>query len=258
MAENDKLPEALVTLGNFKKALKSLRDTKTLYCVVGGLAVGQWGEEFLKPEEKFRFDLPIRSKDLDIRAQKDAAVILVLNLRNEGASASQLVMRNPKNRDASFPSCAVSVVLSDPQPLNTTIEALSGMPLLDEYDSNHNIRQNGSALLYRDLYLLDPCSLLICKLNAIHTRPPGESDNDRKHATILSLVIPRFIQRTIQRLNEGRDRYHPFADANRLAGFLTREPWSGLLPADEKERVLQACKLAEQDKENRENPPPVL
>lgn len=265
MTEDNNGTDNLVTLEDFKPTLTLLRDTKTIYCVVGGLAVGRWGEIFLKPEEKTEFSLPVRSKDLDIRAQKDAAVILTLHLRNEGAVVSNAVTRTPKNREASFPSYAVTVALVDkenhvqlePKYVKTTVEALSGMPLLDQYDADNSIRQNGTALLHKNLYLLDPCSLLICKLNAIHTRPPGESDNDRKHATILSLVIPRFIKRTLDRLNSKTDKYHPFTDSERLAGFLKKEPWSGLIPQEEKERVLKSCKLAKLDWDRRksmENP----
>ncbi len=35
------------------------------------------------------------------------------------------------------------------------------------------------------------------------------------------------------RLNSRKDKYHPSADSQRLAGFLTKEPWSGLIPLQE-------------------------
>jgi hypothetical protein len=243
MNDNDKR----VTLIDFENGLKLLRETQTPYCLVGGLAVGMWTEEFLTPQEKSAFDLPIRSKDIDLRSAKEAATILALQLKSEGAITSHGITRKPKNADRSFPSFATSVQLpatpSRHECIQTTIEALSGMPLLDEYldEQKTMIRQNGTTVLLRGIYLLDPCSLMICKLNAIHTRPASESDNDRKHATILSLVIPRFIERALERCRAHDDPYHPGIDAQRLAGFLRRDPWQQLIPDNERQAMLDAC-----------------
>ena len=236
-----------VTLADFENGLKLLRDTQTPYCLVGGLAVGMWTEEFLTAQEKSAFDLPIRSKDIDLRSAKEAATILTLHLKSEGAHASHGITRKPKNTDRSFPSFAASVQLPATthrqECIQTTIEALSGRPLLDEYldEEKTTIRHNGTTMLLRGIYLLDPCSLMICKLNAIHTRPAGESDNDRKHATILSLVIPRFIKRALERSKAHNDPYHPGIDAQRLAGFLRKDPWKDLIPECEKVAMLDAC-----------------
>ncbi len=38
-----------------------------------------------------------------------------------------------------------------------------------------------------------------------------------------------------------------------IAGFLTKEPWSGLIPLEEKERVLKSCNLAKLDWERRKS-----
>jgi hypothetical protein len=245
------MKEESITLADFDDALRLLRETKTPYCLVGGLAVGLWSEELLSPEEKRAFSLPIRSKDIDIRSGKEAAIILTLHLRTQGAVTSHGVTRHPKNPDLSFPSFAANLELP-PKPgqikgIKTTIEALSGMPLLDTYqdEGKTRVQLNGTTLLVKGIYLLDPCSLMICKLNALRTRPAGESDNDRKHATILSLVIPRFIQRALERHQTHQDPYHPGIDARRLAGFLTIEPWASLFPAEERNAILDACALVD-------------
>lgn len=96
-----------------------------------------------------------------------------------------------------------------------------------------------------DLYLLDPCSLLICKLNALHARTPGESENDKVHAEILSLVIPRFIAKAPQRHCEKGDPSHPGADATHLLSFLQQNPWDALLPPEQKNAVVEACAQAQ-------------
>lgn len=249
-------PNDDVTLADFSPALKLLRETQTPYCLVGGLAVGQWAEEFLKPDEKESFDLPIRSKGIDLRAEKETAIILTLHLRAAGATAFTGILRKPKNPSQSFPPYAATLELAATEKspaIKTTIEALAGMPLLDEYQDDLSVKHNGTVLLYKDIYLLDPCSLLICKLNAINTRPPGQSDNDRKHATILSLVIPRFITKTLARNAEGKDPYHPGEDAARLTSFLNRDPWNRLIPDKDKTRTSKACRLANADWELRQD-----
>lgn len=243
------MKEQSITLADFDDALGMLRETQTPYCLVGGLAVGMWSEEFLSPEEKRAFALPIRSKDIDLRSGKEAAIILALHLKAQGAITSHGVTRRPKKPDLSFPSFATNLELppkpDDTERIKTSIEALSGMPLLDTYqdEGKTRIQQNGTTLFARGIYLLDPCSLMICKLNALHTRPAGESDNDQKHATILSLVIPRFIRRALERHQTQQDPYHPGIDARRLAGFLRSEPWANLIPADERKALLEACAL---------------
>lgn len=242
--------EAYVTLADFEDALVMLRETKTPYSLVGGLAIGVWSEELLTPSEKKDFELPIRSKDIDMRSGKDAAVILALELRHQGAIVSHGATRIAKDPNQSFP-CFVTVIKLPPKPnekerIETTVEALAGMPLLDTYqdESKTKIQHHGTTLQAHGIYLLDPCSLMVCKLNAIHTRPAAESENDLKHTKILSLVIPRFIQRALERHRDHQDPYHPKTDAQRLAHFLTQQPWEDLIPNHERQIILEACELA--------------
>ena len=253
---NQNSRQSLVTLKDFKPALEAMLETDSPYCLVGGLAVGQWAETLLSPQVRSQFELPIRSKDIDIRAVRGEAIVFVKNLMETGASAGTIIKRIPKDPTKSFPSIAVTVTLPDKGDgrKDTTVEALSAMPLLDEIHPDGRLIHHGTHMRYGKIYLLDPCSLLICKLNAIHTRPPGESDNDRKHATILSLVIPRFIEKTLARHANRKDPYHPEADATRLVSFLNREPWAELMPCDEKNRIVKACELAKADWEIGLNP----
>lgn len=228
-----------VTLQDFLPALEALRETESDYCLVGGLAVGAWAEVFLTSGERTLFDLPIRSKDIDIRAAKADAMMFLRNLRDEGCKIGTICKRTPKDATQSFPAIAVPIELPF-SGIKTTVEALSGMPTLDKA-VNDVIVTHGTALRYGNIQVLDPCSLMICKLNAIHTRPAGESDNDRKHATILSLVIPRFIERALERSKAHNDPYHPGIDAQRLAGFLRADPWENLIPQNERRVMLDAC-----------------
>jgi len=230
-----------VTLSDFRSSLARLKETDSDYTIVGGLAVGQWGEALLTPDERRSFSLPIRSKDIDIRASKDVTMMLLRNLKEEGAIPSTIVKRIPKDPRMSFPSVAIPVrLIREKGELRTTVEGLTGLPLLDQ-QTPLGIKWYGSRIPYGDLYLLDPCSLLVCKLNALHTRPPGESGNDKVHAEILSLVIPRFIAKALHRHREQGDPYHPGADATHMLSFLERDPWDALLPPEQKNAVVDAC-----------------
>jgi len=58
----------------------------------------------------------------------------------------------------------------------------------------------------------------------LHTRPPGESENDKVHAEILSLVIPRFIAKALHRHREQGDPYHPeFMGTEKIIEIIERE-----------------------------------
>lgn len=231
----------LVTLADFRSSLAELSALEAEYAIIGGLAVGQWAEALLLPAEKRFFAIPIRSKDIDLRSSKDVATAFVLALKASGARPKTLVKRNPKDWSKAFPSIAIPVTLTrGTETVETTVEALSALPLLDQFVDGEIIF-HGTALRYGDLYLLDPCSLLVCKLNALQTRPPGESENDKVHAEILSLIIPRFISKALQRHREKGDPYHPGADATHLLSFLQRPPWDALLPLEQKNAVVDAC-----------------
>ena len=234
-----------VTLEDFLPALEAMLETESDYCLVGGLAVGIWAEVFLTPEERTGFELPMRSKDIDIRAAKADAMMFLKNLRERGYEIGTLCKRTPKDPTQAFPSIAIPIQLPNSK-IKTTVEALSGMPALDSAQDGI-VTTHGTAMRYGNIQVLDPCSLMICKLNAIKTRPPGESDNDRKHATILSLAIPRFIEQSLERNRKNQDPYHPKIDAQRLAGFLTKEPWKDLIPEHELDAMLKGCHLVSGD-----------
>lgn len=231
----------LVTLKDFLPALEAMAETESDYCLVGGLAVGAWAETFLGPEDRIRFELPLRSKDIDIRAAKADAMMLLKNLKERGVKIGVVYKRMSKDPDKAFPVIAAPITL--PTGITSTVEALSGMPTLDKTRPDGRIQTHGTALRFGNIQIIDPCSLMICKLAAIKGRPPGESDNDQKHATILSLVIPLFIQNALERNQKNQDPYHPRIDARRLAGFLTKEPWKYLIPKHEREAMLNACQL---------------
>ena len=47
--ENHSTTSQWVTLRDFKPALEAMLETESKYCLVGGLAVGQWAEALLAP-----------------------------------------------------------------------------------------------------------------------------------------------------------------------------------------------------------------
>jgi hypothetical protein len=237
-------PSPFITLNDFRPALEAMLETESEYTLVNGLAVGVWAEVFLSQSERDRFDLPIRSKDIDIRAAKSDAMMLLKNLKERGSQIGTICKRTPKDTTQSFPAIAVPIQLPG-SGMMTTVEALSGMPTLDTALPDGTVETHGTTLRFDKLQVLDPCSLMICKLNALNTRPAGQSDNDSKHATILSLVIPRFIQRALERHQSLHDPYHPGIDARRLAGFLKKDPWAKLIPKEERRALLDACALVD-------------
>ena len=132
--ENHSTTSQWVTLRDFKPALEAMLETESKYCLVGGLAVGQWAEALLAPVTREQFELPVRSKDIDIRASKSDAMMFVKNLQERGASPQTICKRVPKDVTKAFPSVAIPIQLRDSDGVikHTTVEALSAMPLLDE------------------------------------------------------------------------------------------------------------------------------
>ena len=83
-------PEKPFSLVDFQPALLQLRDAELQQVLVGGLAVSAWAEMFLEGEERLEFDLPIYSKDIDLRGAKISAIFLARELRSAGADVDRL------------------------------------------------------------------------------------------------------------------------------------------------------------------------
>jgi hypothetical protein len=59
--------------------------------LVGGLAVSAWAELFLDGPERQRFDLPIFSKDIDLRGRKMTCLALTKIMQLDGAILGEFV-----------------------------------------------------------------------------------------------------------------------------------------------------------------------
>jgi hypothetical protein len=154
------------------------------------MAVSAWADLHLEPSERDFFDLPIYSKDVDLRGQKVTSALLAEKMVGAGAEIRGKASATRKNAPHMGRVFAVSLLWRGEA---TSIEVLERLPGLD---SGIDEFPSGTAIATRaGLTLLDPCSLFICKLHAANTRPGGEAGNDVKHLAILACVIPRFLEK---------------------------------------------------------------
>jgi hypothetical protein len=63
-------------LEDYRPFLKSLTESEDQSVLVGGLSVSAWAKLFLEGAERLHFDLPIFSKDIDLRGQKITCLAL--------------------------------------------------------------------------------------------------------------------------------------------------------------------------------------
>jgi hypothetical protein len=187
MQPSAKQPFSLADFGPFLRTLTEGEDQSVL---IGGMAVSAWGEIHLESAEHAVFDLPIYSKDVDLRGQKITSLLLAETMAKDGAEIRGSVTATRKNAPHMGRVFAVSLFWKGQQ---TSIEVLERLPGLDTGIDDVPV---GTPLVTRGgLSLLDPCSLFICKLHAANTRPEGAASNDVKHLAILSRVIPRFLEK---------------------------------------------------------------
>jgi hypothetical protein len=187
MQPSAKQPFSLADFGPFLRVLTEGEDPSVL---IGGMAVSAWGEIHLEPAEHAVFDLPIYSKDVDLRGQKTTSLLLAQTMANNGAEIRGSVSATRKNAPHMGRVFAVSLFWKGQQ---TSIEVLERLPGLDTGIDDLPVRT--PLLTSGGLTLLDPCSLFICKLHAANTRPQSEAGNDIKHLAILARVIPRFLEK---------------------------------------------------------------
>jgi hypothetical protein len=187
MQPSAKQPFSLV---DFSPFLRSLAEDEDQSVVIGGMAVSAWGDNYLKPAEHEFFDLPIYSKDVDLRGQKVTSALLAEKLAKDGAEIRGRVSAIRKEAAHLGRVFAVSLFWKGQR---TSVEVLERLPGLDTGIDDPPL---GTAIMnHAGLSLLDPCSLFICKLHAANTRPAGEAGNDVKHLEILACIIPRFLKK---------------------------------------------------------------
>lgn len=195
-------------LDDYRPFLSYLVESEDESVLVGGLAVSAWAELFLEGKERLLFDLPIFSKDIDLRGRKITCMTLTKSMQLEGAKAGGLVASIRKNAPHMGRVFATAITWRGAK---TSVEVLERLPGLDSGMGDPPVGTPLSPV--ENLILLDPCSLFICKLHAANTRPAGEAGNDVKHLAILARVIPRFLNK----LREASTmEYDGKEDANRL------------------------------------------
>lgn len=177
-------------LEDYRPFLTTLSDSEDESVLVGGLAVSAWAELFLDEAERHQFDLPIFSKDIDLRGRKMTCLVLTKAMQGDGAILGGIVAATRKSAPHMGRVFAASMTWRN---FRTSVEVLERLPGLDSGIDDAPV---GAALSpVNDLILLDPCSLFICKLHAANTRPEGQASNDIKHLAILARVIPRFLEK---------------------------------------------------------------
>jgi hypothetical protein len=217
-------------LEDYRPFLKALVDAEDESVLVGGLAVSAWAELFLDETERHHFDLPIFSRDIDLRGRRMTCLALTKLMQSEGAIPGGVVTATRKNAPHMGRVFAASITWRD---FKTSIEVMERLPGLD---AGIDLAPAGTPLSpSEDLVLLDPCSLFICKLHAANTRPEGEANNDITHLAILARVIPRFLEKLRASPVAGYDARE---DARRLLRWIEdceagRHPFLVPLPLQE-------------------------
>lgn len=225
---------------DFQSQLVKLTESEIAYVLVGGLAVAAWAEAHLTPDESELFDLPLYSKDIDLRGGKPASLFMAQAIHADGAEIGGIVTATRKAAPHLGRIFAVSAIWHGQR---TSIEVLERLPGLD---TNINAPPNGTPVTAPDgISLLDPCSLFICKLNVANGRTGDAGNNDIKHLAILARVIPRFLDKVrVTALPE----YDAREDAQRLLDLLDdciaqRQPLKIPLPAQDQQALLNALHL---------------
>jgi hypothetical protein len=232
-------PERPFCLEDYRPFLKALADSEDESVLIGGLAVSAWAELFLDELERHHFDLPIFSKDIDLRGRKMTCLALTKIMQLNGAILGGVVAATRKNAPHMGRVFAASITWRN---FKTSVEVLERLPGLDSGITDAPV---GTPLSpSEDLILLDPCSLFICKLHAANTRPEGQASNDIKHLAILARVIPRFFEKL---RTTTVAEYDAKEDASRLLSQIEdceagRHPFRVPLPVDEIARLCDALR----------------
>lgn len=223
-------------LEDYLPFLRTLVESEDESVLVGGLAVSAWAELLLDESDRRRFDLPIFSKDIDLRGHKITCLALTKIMQLAGASPGGLVSATRKNAPHMGRVFAASMIWKD---FKTSVEVLERLPGLDTGISDPPL---GTPLSPTEgLVLLDPCSLFLCKLHAARTRPLGDESNDIRHLEILARVIPGFLAKL---RSEPAPGYDAMRDVERLLRHLDDSEAAAIpLPEEELEKLRSALIL---------------
>lgn len=212
-------------MGDVRNLLDYLSSTNAQYTLAGGLAVSFWAEQLASAEEQTAFGVPLHSEDIDFRGYRFLADGIKAWMTAQGVEMGQINVAMRKG--AEFMGKIYNLPF---RPVDShsgiqaaaNVEILERLPLLDRSLAE---RPNGTVLTLAGIRVLDPFSLMICKLHAFHTRPPEEKGRDLHHLKILAAILPKTVQLCRERGIDLR------ADAARLLQVL--ESGEFPLPVDE-------------------------
>lgn len=196
----------LVTLADFESVLRQSTEMELNYSLVGGLAVSLWTQHY----QIKSVHLPLYSKDLDVRGDKPAYLLLGQYIKQEGHSLAGFWTVKRKDPPGMGRAFVIQVDMAEIGRVN--IEVLERLPLLDEPDGP----PRGLTVEIAGIRVLDPLSLLICKAHALHHRRPDAPSNDRVHIELLSEIAPKFAAEAKERGLELSERITALRAAHAL------------------------------------------
>jgi hypothetical protein len=180
-----------ISVSDIRSLLEYLTESHAPYALAGGMAVGLWAEQTLDPAQKESLGLPVLSADIDFRGPRFLADGIKSWMDAHGLSMSQISVATRKGHES------MGRIFNMPfRPLHPDagIHAVAGVEILERLpllDTGIDFPPNGSTVLLAGVHVLDPFSLLVCKLHAFHTRPDSERSNDLTHLRILATLLPR-------------------------------------------------------------------
>ncbi len=207
----------IYSLADFRPLIDRLGESGASYALIGGLAVALYGEKYLPGERKGHFRFPVCSKDLDFQGTPELKTIVTAEAAALGWRQLSRGVRRPKPALKRPISHWITLEVNG---CVTSIEVLEALPVEEMGFADETI---GSWVTVDGIVVLDPCTLLIAKLAALHGRPQGEENNDAQHCEILAEVIPLFLRDIESLRSERRVEYEPLADTWRLLLVLERE-----------------------------------
>jgi hypothetical protein len=179
-----------VAVQDVRALLEYLTASNAQYALAGGLAVGLWAEHILSDHQKEILRLPVYSEDVDFRGYRFLADGIKAWMNSQGIEMGQIsvaVRKGAESMGKIYNMPFRPLDSSSTIPAAATVEILERLPLLD---SGIDTPPKGSVLLLAGVHVLDPFSLMVCKLHAFHTRPERERGHDMEHLKILSTLLP--------------------------------------------------------------------
>jgi hypothetical protein len=178
------------TLQQFSEIFQVRNPAGIPYVLIGGQAVNYWAERYLAQEPELRKYAPFTSGDIDFRGNRD-------DVRH---IASQLELT------AVFPDKVAITALAGAIPFQigkhpSNIEVVRLLPGVST--STLDALAIGAELRGRQIRVLDPISLVSCKVNLALT-VSQENRQDVGHLKILIFCVRGFLRDALQEVERGR------------------------------------------------------